>query len=169
MKPIHTERKAPETAFAKKAEALWPCAKGSLTWVRNKCRRPGCKRCASGEGHPALLYTFRKDGRQRAMSVRPELSQSSSSPFLVDRFFGSCALTKTRLLYFMSFSEIICHLALFAQCAVDTFTAFCRVYLDFPFGRPASVFFNEFSYSTPVFSVRKTDIDRCSFENVEQT
>lgn len=73
MKPTHTGRKAPETAFAKKAAALWPCAKGSLTWVRNKCRRPGCKRCASGEGHPALLYTFRKDGRQRAMSVRPEL------------------------------------------------------------------------------------------------
>lgn len=73
MKPTTPIKKAPEGAFAKKAAALWPAAKGSLTWVRNKCKRPGCGRCASGEGHPALLYTFRKDGRQCAMSVRPEL------------------------------------------------------------------------------------------------
>ena len=76
MKPTQPGRKAPAEAFAKKAAALWPCAKGSLTWVRNKCKRSGCKRCASGEGHPALLYTFRKDGRQHAMSVRPELEGS---------------------------------------------------------------------------------------------
>ena len=73
MKPNTPRKTAPAGALAKKAAALWPAAKGSLTWVRNKCRRAGCQKCASGEGHPALLYTFLKDGRHCAMSVRPEL------------------------------------------------------------------------------------------------
>ena len=76
MKPTTPTKTAPAGAFEKKAATLWPCAKGSLTWVKNKCKRPGCAKCASGEGHRALLYTFNKEGRHCAMSVRPELESA---------------------------------------------------------------------------------------------
>jgi hypothetical protein len=48
---------------------LWPVAKGSLSRVRKPCVRANCKACASGEKHPAWLFTFRQAGRQRCMYV----------------------------------------------------------------------------------------------------
>ena len=52
---------------------LWPVAKGSLNQVRKPCVRPNCRACASGERHPAWLFTFRQGGRQRCMYVPQEL------------------------------------------------------------------------------------------------
>lgn len=76
---IHTRMKAkPATkpnneqqAFLTEAATLWPLAKGSLSEVRKPCTRKGCKACAEGRGHRALVYTFREGGRLRCMHVRP--------------------------------------------------------------------------------------------------
>ena len=58
-------------AFRERIEALWPLAKGSVSEVRKPCTRPGCKACASGQKHPALIFTYRKDGKLRCRHVRP--------------------------------------------------------------------------------------------------
>jgi len=55
------------------ALALWPAAKGSLTWVRKPCTHPGCAKCASGEKHPVLLLVRRDRGRTRTVYVPPEM------------------------------------------------------------------------------------------------
>lgn len=58
-------------AFRERIEALWPIAKGSVSEVRKPCTRPGCKACASGAKHPALIFTYRKDGKLHCRHVRP--------------------------------------------------------------------------------------------------
>jgi hypothetical protein len=57
------------------SEAIGSCpiAKGSLTEVRKTCGRPGCRRCASGEKHPAWLFMYRLDGKACSMHVPKEL------------------------------------------------------------------------------------------------
>ena len=52
-----------------------PVAKGSLNEVRKKCSRPGCKTCASGEKHPAWLFTYRKDGKLHSLHVPREMAE----------------------------------------------------------------------------------------------
>ncbi|MDD5483605.1 MAG: hypothetical protein PHP98_08140 [Kiritimatiellae bacterium] len=48
-------------------------ARGSLAEIRKPCIRPGCKACASGKKHPALVYMFMENGRQHCMYVPREL------------------------------------------------------------------------------------------------
>ena len=49
-----------------------PAVKGSLTEVKKPCIRPNCKACKSGEKHPAHLFSFMNDGRQRCRYVARE-------------------------------------------------------------------------------------------------
>ena len=58
-------------AFAALAE-MFPVAKGSLTRTHCPCTRKGCRLCASGKGHPKLIFTFRENGRLRGLYVRPQ-------------------------------------------------------------------------------------------------
>jgi hypothetical protein len=51
----------------------WPLAKGSLSEVHKPCIRPRCAACARGEKHPAFLFSFREQGRQRCLYVPREL------------------------------------------------------------------------------------------------
>lgn len=55
--------------FVRETRGLWPLAKGSLAEIRKPCIRSGCKICASGKKHPALVYMFMENGRQRCMYV----------------------------------------------------------------------------------------------------
>ncbi len=58
--------------FRAALEKLWPVAKGSVTWTRKSCGKPKtCKKCLSGEKHPSLIFTYRKDGRLHCRNVRP--------------------------------------------------------------------------------------------------
>ena len=58
--------------FRARIEKLWPLAKGSLAWTRKTCGRPhSCKKCLSGEKHPSLIFTYRKDGKLHCSNVRP--------------------------------------------------------------------------------------------------
>lgn len=47
----------------------WPVVKVSLTEVRKSCGKKGCRRCESGEKHPAWLYMYRMDGKNYLMHV----------------------------------------------------------------------------------------------------
>jgi len=60
--------------FMKEISNLWPLAKGMLAEIRKPCIRSGCKACASGKKHPALVYMFMENGRQRCMYVPRELA-----------------------------------------------------------------------------------------------
>ncbi len=60
--------------FMKEISELWPLAKGTLAEIRKPCIRSGCKACASGKKHPALVYMFMENGRQRCMYVPRELA-----------------------------------------------------------------------------------------------
>jgi uncharacterized protein DUF6788 len=57
------------SSWLEKTKVLWPVAKGSLNQVRKRCSRPGCRICASGERHPAWLFTYRQDGRLHSLHV----------------------------------------------------------------------------------------------------
>ena len=59
--------------FLKELARRWPMAKGSLAEVRKPCIRPRCRACKSGRKHPAFIYGFRENGRQRCMYVPREL------------------------------------------------------------------------------------------------
>lgn len=53
-------------------KVLWPAVKGSISEVRKPCIRKNCKACASGQKHPAHLFSFMKAGRQRCRYVARE-------------------------------------------------------------------------------------------------
>ena len=59
-----------KAAFLKRVAALWPVARGTVSLVRKPCGRSRCRACASGRGHPALIFTCRVDGRGRCLHVR---------------------------------------------------------------------------------------------------
>jgi hypothetical protein len=59
--------------FLKEVARRWPVAKGSLAEVRKPCVRPNCRACRSGRKHPAFIFGFRENGRQRCLYVPREL------------------------------------------------------------------------------------------------
>lgn len=59
--------------FLKEVEKLWPIAGGSLSLRKNRCIRPNCSLCRSGEGHPAYALHTRSQGRQTSLYVPDEL------------------------------------------------------------------------------------------------
>jgi hypothetical protein len=52
---------------------LWPLAKGSLAQVRKPCIRPNCPACRSGKKHPALLFSFTREGKRVCRYVPAQL------------------------------------------------------------------------------------------------
>jgi hypothetical protein len=69
LKDISNER---IKAYFNEMRSLWPAVKGSITEVRKPCIRPNCKACKSGEKHPAFIFSFMKEGRQRCRYVARE-------------------------------------------------------------------------------------------------
>ena len=59
--------------FLKEVEKLWPLSGGSLSLRKNRCIRPNCPMCRSGEGHPAYALHTRIGGRQTSLYVPDEL------------------------------------------------------------------------------------------------
>jgi hypothetical protein len=55
--------------FLKEISRLWPLAKGTLAEIRKPCIHAGCKACASGKKHSALVDLFMENGCQRCMYV----------------------------------------------------------------------------------------------------
>jgi len=59
--------------FLKEVEKLWPLAGGCLSLRKNRCIRPNCQMCRSGEGHPAYALHTRTGGRQTSLYVPDDL------------------------------------------------------------------------------------------------
>jgi len=59
--------------FLKEVEKLWPLAGGCLSLRKNRCIRPSCPVCRSGEGHPAYALHTRSGGRQTSLYVPDDL------------------------------------------------------------------------------------------------
>jgi len=59
--------------FLAEVERLWPLAGGSLSLRKNRCIRPTCQACLSGEGHPAYALHYRIKGRQSSLYVPDDL------------------------------------------------------------------------------------------------
>ncbi|MGA2957285.1 MAG: DUF6788 family protein [Thermodesulfobacteriota bacterium] len=59
--------------FSKELEKLWPLAGGSLSLRKNRCIRPNCPTCRSGEGHPAYALHTRSQGQQTSLYVPDDL------------------------------------------------------------------------------------------------
>jgi hypothetical protein len=59
--------------FREHAERLWPLALGSLSFRKAPCVRPGCARCASGEGHPSWVLFGKAGGKRFGVYVPEEL------------------------------------------------------------------------------------------------
>ena len=70
MKTRKSEDEAAKAAFLDKVAGLWPIARGTVSLVRKPCNRKRCSACASGERHPALIFTCRVGGRGRCLHVR---------------------------------------------------------------------------------------------------
>ena len=66
---IKKVRKRPGMSFDEIVRSLTPVARGSLSLVHKSCNKPGCKVCKSGKGHPAWIFVFREDGKQRCRHV----------------------------------------------------------------------------------------------------
>ena len=47
-----------------------PVAKGSLSQVRMRCAKGGCRACKSGKGHPAWIFAYRVGGKRKCLYVR---------------------------------------------------------------------------------------------------
>ena len=41
--------------------------RGSVVLMKRKCVRPGCRRCAEGEGHPTWVLTYSENGKTRTV------------------------------------------------------------------------------------------------------
>jgi len=60
--------------FLQQVEKLWPVAGGSLSLRKNRCIRPNCPACRSGEGHPAYALHTRIQGQQTSLYIPDELA-----------------------------------------------------------------------------------------------
>ncbi len=55
-------------ARLRKLPSLSPFVAASLVTIRRRCGQPNCH-CASGEGHPATILSFKEDGKPRTAYV----------------------------------------------------------------------------------------------------
>ena len=50
---------------------IGPVVKGSLACYQRRCGKPGCRKCASGEGHKTWLLSYYDNGRHTTCHVGP--------------------------------------------------------------------------------------------------
>ena len=60
--------------FLGEVARIWPLAGGSLSLRKNRCIRPNCTACISGEGHPAYALHIRLRGKQTSIYVPDDLA-----------------------------------------------------------------------------------------------
>jgi len=61
-------------SLSERLSQLCPAARGTVAEVRKPCSRPKCKRCASGQKHPAFIYVYSEQtGRRRCLHVPRDL------------------------------------------------------------------------------------------------
>ena len=70
MKNTKAKKISGEDVLIGALRSCGPVAKGSLSQVRMRCAKGGCRACKSGRGHPAWIFAYRVDGRRKCLYVR---------------------------------------------------------------------------------------------------
>ena len=70
MKNTKAKKIGEEDVLIDALRSCGPVAKGSLSQVRMKCAKSGCRACKSGNGHPAWIFAYRVEGRRKCLYVR---------------------------------------------------------------------------------------------------
>ena len=70
MKNTMAKKISEEDVLIGALRSCGPVAKGSLSQVRMRCAKGGCRACRSGRGHPAWIFAYRVDGRRKCLYVR---------------------------------------------------------------------------------------------------
>ena len=70
MKNTKAKKIGEEDVLIDALRSCGPVAKGSLSQVRMRCAKSGCRACRSGRGHPAWIFAYRVDGRRKCLYVR---------------------------------------------------------------------------------------------------
>ena len=70
MKNTKAKKISEEDVLIGAIRSCGPVAKGSLSQVRMRCAKGGCRACKSGRGHPAWIFAYRVDGRRKCLYVR---------------------------------------------------------------------------------------------------
>ena len=70
MKNTKEKKDGVERILTDALSSCGPVAKGSLSQVRMKCAKSGCRACKSGKGHPAWIFAYRVGGRRKCLYVR---------------------------------------------------------------------------------------------------
>ena len=70
MKNTKAKKISEEDVLIGALRSCGPVAKGSLSQVRMRCAKGGCRACRSGRGHPAWIFAYRVDGRRKCLHVR---------------------------------------------------------------------------------------------------
>ena len=70
MKNTKAKKDKEEDVLLDALRSCGPVAKGSLSQVRMKCAKGGCRACKSGKGHPAWIFAYRAGGRRKCLYVR---------------------------------------------------------------------------------------------------
>ena len=70
MKNTKAKKISEEDVLIGALRSCGPVAKGSLSQVRMRCAKGGCRACKSGRGHPAWIFAYRVDGRCKCLYVR---------------------------------------------------------------------------------------------------
>ena len=70
MQDTNSKKDGEERILMDALSSYGPVAKGSLSQVRMKCAKSGCRACKSGRGHPAWIFAYRVDGRRKCLYVR---------------------------------------------------------------------------------------------------
>lgn len=71
MKRNNDELGSAEMDFQKAISGFFPVARGALSLVNKRCASKYCKVCKSGKGHPAWIFSYRKDGKGKCMHIQP--------------------------------------------------------------------------------------------------
>ena len=61
MQNAKSKKDSEERVLMDALSSCGPVAKGSLSQVRMKCAKSGCRACKSGRGHPAWIFAYRVD------------------------------------------------------------------------------------------------------------
>ncbi len=57
------ELKRTRTALRRNLASLGDFVRGSVVLMKRRCTYPGCRKCASGQGHPAWVLTLSRKGK----------------------------------------------------------------------------------------------------------
>jgi hypothetical protein len=60
------------TALRRRLASLGSFVRGSVVLMKRRCTYPGCRKCASGQGHPTWVLTVSRNGKTHTVYLGPQ-------------------------------------------------------------------------------------------------